>query len=240
MRSTIVRTLMVVALCGAVAVAQEAMPSAAAVLRELQAGNDHHVAKKYQHPHQTAARQRELSSSQHPHAIILSCADSRVAPEIILDQGLGDLFDVRVAGNIAADTELASIEYAAVHLHSPLLVVLGHQKCGAVTAAAEGGEAEGHLPSLLGLIRPAVASAKGQPGDLIDNAVRINVENVVRQVRGSRPVLAPLVDRGALTVVGAVYSLDSGKVNWLPDGQTKKAAWLEAPSASAQCAVPPQ
>jgi carbonic anhydrase len=226
-----------VALCGAVAVAQDAMPSAAAVLRELQAGNDHHVAKKYLHPHQSVERQRELTSSQHPHAIVLSCADSRVAPEIILDQGLGDLFDVRVAGNVASDPELASIEYAAVHLHSPLLVVMGHQKCGAVTAAAESGEAEGHLPSLLNMIRPAVASAKGQPGDLIDNAVRINVENVVRQIRGSKPVLAPLVDRGALTVVGAVYSLDTGKVAWLPNGPAKKMAWLEPADASAQCAA---
>jgi carbonic anhydrase len=95
---------------------------------------------------------------------------------------------------------LASIEYAAVHLHTPPLVLMGHQKCGAVTTAAESGEAEGHLPSLLALIRPAVERARAQPGDLIDNAVRINVENVVRQVRGSTPVLAALVDRGACGV----------------------------------------
>jgi carbonic anhydrase len=205
-------------------------------MRELKAGNDHHVAKRYQHPHQTAARQRELEATQHPHAIILSCADSRVAPEIILDQGLGDLFDIRVAGNVASDPELASIEYAALHLHTPVLVVMGHQKCGAVTAAAESGEAEGHLPSLLALIRPAVERARTQPGDLIDNAVRLNVENVVRQVRGSAPVLAALVDRGTLMVVGAVYSLDTGKVAWLPDGQVKSVARLEPPRESAQCA----
>jgi len=230
MRSAMIRTLIGAALCGAVAAAQDAVPSAAAVLRELKAGNDHHTAKRYQHPHQTAARQRELTATQHPHAIVLSCADSRVAPEIILDQGLGDLFDVRVAGNVASDIELASIEYAASHLHTPLLIVMGHQRCGAVTAAAESGEAEGHLPSLLALIRPAVERAKAQPGDLIDNAVRLNVENVVRQVRGSTPVLAALVDGGALTVVGAVYSLDTGKVAWLPDGQTKTIARLCARS----------
>jgi len=126
-------------LCGAALSAQEKMPSADAVLRELKAGNDHHVAKRYQHPHQSAGRQRELADGQSPHAIVLSCADSRVAPEIILDQGLGDLFDVRVAGNVASDTELASIEYAAEHLHTPVLVVMGHQKCGAVTAAAAAG-----------------------------------------------------------------------------------------------------
>jgi carbonic anhydrase len=94
-------------------------------------------------------------------------------------------------------------------------VVMGHQKCGAVTAAADTGEAEGHLPSLLVLIRPAVLSAKSQPGDLIDNAVRINVENVVRQLRGSKPLLAELINHRELAVVGAVYSLDTGKVTWL-------------------------
>jgi carbonic anhydrase len=230
------QTLAIAALCSAAVAAQAKLPSAEAVLRELQSGNAHHAAKRYLHPHQTAARQRELAATQNPHAIVLSCADSRVAPEIILDQGLGDLFDVRVAGNVASDTELASIEYAAAHLHTPLLVVMGHQKCGAVTAAAESGEAEGHLPSLLALIRPAVERARAQPGDLIDNAVRINVENVVRQVSGSTPVLADLVDRGALTVVGAVYSLDTGKVAWLTENHTRTVAWREAPSRPPQCA----
>src|SRR3954467_498260 len=215
MRSIMMRTLVGAVVCGAVAGAQDP-PSADAVLRELKAGNDHHVSKRYEHPHQNAARQRELADSQHPHATILSCADSRVAPEIILDQGLGDLFDVRVAGNVAGDAELASIEYAALHLHPPLLVLMGHKKCGAVTAAAESGEAEGHLPFLIAMIRPAVEKASGQPGDLIENAVRINVENVVAQIRWSRPVLGEAVERGELIVVGAVYSLDTGKVAWLP------------------------
>src|SRR3954469_25321651 len=233
-----IRILLGASLCGAVAAGQS-LPSADAVLRELKAGNDHHVSKRYQHPHQNAERQRELAESQHPHAIVLSCADSRVAPEIILDQGLGDLFDVRVAGNVAGDAELASLEYAAVHLHTPLLVVMGHQKCGAVTAAAESGEAEGHLPSLLGLIHPAVERARSQPGDLIENAVRMNVENVVQQVKGSTPVLAALVERGTLKVVGAVYSLDTGTVAWLPDTTARTVARLDVPrlrSAAQVCA----
>jgi len=195
---------------------QDKPPSAADVLAELKAGNEHHATKHYQHPHQTAARQRELTTTQHPHATILSCADSRVAPEIVFDQGLGDLFDVRVAGNIACDAEIASIEYAADHLGVPVLVVLGHQRCGAVTAAAEPGEAPGHLPVLIAAIRPAVEQARGMPGDTIDNAVRINVENVVRQLTGSQPVLAGLTAAGRLQVVGAVYSLDTGKIEWLP------------------------
>jgi carbonic anhydrase len=226
------RLLVAAAVCGtAVAGAQEKIPSADTVLRELREGNDHHAAKRYQHPHQSAARQRELASGQHPHAIILTCADSRVAPEIILDQGLGDLFDVRVAGNVAGDAELASIEYAALHLHTPVLVVMGHQKCGAVTAAAESGEAEGHLPFLIAMIRPAVEKASGQPGDLIENAVRINVENVVAQIRRSRPVLAEAVERGELTVVGAVYALDTGKVAWLPHNPAATDARVVPPPA---------
>ena len=195
---------------------QDKPPSAADVLAELKAGNEHHATKHYQHPHQTAARQRELTTTQHPHATILSCADSRVAPEIVFDQGLGDLFDVRVAGNIAGDAEIASIEYAADHLGVPVLVVLGHQRCGAVTAATEPGEAPGHLPVLIAAIRPAVEQARGMPGGTIDNAVRINVENVVRQLTGSQPVLAGLTAAGRLQVVGAVYSLDTGKIEWLP------------------------
>jgi len=235
MKPTIFQALMTAALCGAVVGADDTVPSAETVLRELKAGNQHHVAKRYEHPHQTATRQRELATTQAPHAIILSCADSRVAPEIILDQGLGDLFDVRVAGNVATDAELASIEYAASHLHTPLVVVMGHQRCGAVTAAAEPGHAEGHLPSLLALIRPAIERARNTSGDLIDNAVRNNVENVVNQIRGSTPVLAPLVDRGTLKVVGAVYSLDTGRIAWLPEPAKVVQAWLERPRPPAHC-----
>jgi len=209
--------LAIAAALGALAGAQETVPSADAVIAELKAGNEHHVAKHYQHPHETAARQRELSGGQHPHATILSCADSRVPPEILFDQGLGDLFDVRVAGNIAADAELASIEYSVEHLHVPVVVVMGHQRCGAVTAATESGDPGGHLPVLVAAIRPAVEAARKLPGDLVDNAVRINVENVVRNLRGSQPVLAEAVHSGTLRIVGAVYSLDTGKVTWLPE-----------------------
>ena len=166
-------------------------------------------------------RQHELAGGQNPHAVILGCADSRVPPEIIFDQGLGDLFTVRVAGNVAGVNELASIEYAVEHLHTPLLVVMGHQKCGAVSAAVEGGEASGHLPELIKAIQPAVEKAKGMPGDVIENAVRSNVEMVVQQLSTSQPVLAPLVNEDKLRIVGAVYSLDTGKVTWLPETAEK-------------------
>jgi carbonic anhydrase len=188
-----------------------------AVLAELKAGNEHHVRHKYQHPHETATRQRELIAGQNPHAEILSCSDSRVPPELIFDQGLGDLFVIRVAGNVATDVELGSLEYGAEHLHIPLLVVLGHEGCGAVTAAVQGGEAEGHIATLVSLIKPAVEKSRGTPGDPINNAVRANVKLVVEQLRSSTPVLSRLVAEGKLKIVGGVYSLTTGKVTLLTD-----------------------
>ncbi len=187
------------------------------VLGELKTGNAHHVRHQYQHPHETIARQRELVAGQHPHAEILSCADSRVPPEIIFDQGLGDLFVVRVAGNVATDTEIGSLEYGAEHLHIPLLVVLGHESCGAVTAAVQGGNAEGHISVLMSLIKPAVDKSQRIPGDRIANAVRTNVQMVVQQLRSSTPILSELVAHGKLKIVGGVYSLETGEVTWLSD-----------------------
>src|SRR5215510_4772692 len=187
------------------------------VIAELKTGNAHHVRHQYQHPHETVTRQRELIAGQHPHAEILSCADSRVPPEIIFDQGLGDLFVVRVAGNIATDTEIGSLEYGAEHLHIPLLVVMGHESCGAVTAAVEAGPPEGHIASLISLIKPAVEKSRGMPGDPVANAVRANVEQVVKQLRSSAPILSELVAHGKLKIVGAVYSVETGAVTWLPD-----------------------
>jgi len=191
--------------------------TADSVLAELKTGNKHHVAHRYQHPHETLDRQRQLVSGQHPHAEILSCSDSRVPPEIVFDQGLGDLFIIRVAGNVASDTEIGSLEYGAEHLHIPLLVVLGHESCGAVTAAVQGGPPEGHIAALVDLIKPAVEKTRGMPGDPVANTVRINVEMVVKQLRSSAPILSELVAHGKLRIVGAVYSIDTGSVTWLPD-----------------------
>ncbi len=187
------------------------------VISELKTGNAHHVRHQYQHPHDTLVRQRELVGGQHPHAEILSCADSRVPPEIVFDQGLGDLFVVRVAGNVASDTELGSLEYGAEHLHIPLLVVLGHENCGAVTAAVQAGNTEGHISALINLLKPAVDRSRGMPGDPVANAVRINVEMVVQQLRSSTPILSELVAHGKLKIIGGVYSLETGEVTWLSD-----------------------
>ncbi len=207
--------LLAVAVGVAAPAAQDAVVTPEKAIAELKAGNARYVSQHFLRPRQTAARMHEVAASQHPEAAILTCADSRVPPEIIFDQGLGDLFDVRVAGNVASDTETASLEYAAEHLHCPVVVVMGHQKCGAVSAAAEAGDAPGHLPSLITLIKPAVEKAAGMPGDKIENAVRINVENVVKQLTAAKPILAEATAAGHLKIVGAVYSLDTGKVDWL-------------------------
>ena len=189
----------------------------ASALAELKAGNARHAHHQHQHPHQSTARQQELTAGQHPHAEILSCADSRVPPEIIFDQGLGDLFVVRVAGNVATEAELASLEYGADHLHIPLLVVVGHENCGAVTAALDGGPAEGHISTLVQLLQPAVEQSRQLPGDPLANAVRTNVDLVVQQLRTSTPILSELVAHGKLKIIGAVYSLKTGTVTWLPE-----------------------
>jgi carbonic anhydrase len=219
-RALFVASVFILLIAAAIVRAQHAPapaagPTADAALAELKAGNEHHATKHYDHPHETAERQKELASGQHPHASVLACADSRVPPEIVFDQGLGDLFVIRVAGNVAGDDEVASLEYAAEHLNVSLIVVLGHQKCGGVTAAVQGGEAPGHLPALMKLLQPAVEKTKGTAGDAVANAVRANVEIVVGQLRASKPILGALVTAGKMKVVGGVYSLDTGRVDWL-------------------------
>jgi carbonic anhydrase len=130
----------------------------------------------------------------------------------VFDHTFGDLFVVRVAGNIVHEPGLGSIEYAATHFGTPLLMVLGHSRCGAVAAALEGGEAPGHVRSLVDPIKPAVEAVKGQPGDPLDNAVRANVKRIVAELKSKQPILADLVRDGRLTVVGGRYDLDTGKV----------------------------
>lgn len=182
-------------------------------LRRLLAGNRRHATGRAQRPNQSVGRRREVAGGQRPFATILACADSRVPPELVFDQGLGDLFVVRVAGNIVDDAVLGSVEFGAEELHIPLVVVLGHEKCGAVAAAVSlAGEAPGHIGSLVKPIKPAVEAARGQPGDLLDNAVRANVGLSVRALRTSTPILADLVREGRLKIVGARYDLDSGVV----------------------------
>lgn len=185
-------------------------------LKMLMEGNARFVAAKAAHPNQTAERRTTVAGGQHPIAAIVGCADSRVSPELVFDQGLGDLFVCRVAGNVATDDVLGSIEYSVEHLGSTLVMVLGHEKCGAVAATLDivksGGTAPGHLPSLVDPIRPAAVQANSLMGDPLDLAIIANVGNVVAQMKASQPVLAELVSHGKIKVVGGRYDLDSGEV----------------------------
>lgn len=180
-------------------------------LAELMAGNERFVATKRKSPHQDFVRVTEVAKGQAPFAAILSCADSRVVPEILFDQGIGDLFVARVAGNIATIEDIASEEYAVAVLGASLLMVIGHERCGAVDAALKGGELPGVIGSLVTAIRPAVEASEGQPGDRLANAVKANVRVQVRRLQSS-PVIGGLVKQGKLKVVGGYYDLDTGKV----------------------------
>jgi len=189
--------------------------SADEALKRLVEGNKRYVFGKLMHPNQTRVRRGEVEGGQHPFAIVLGCSDSRVPPEVVFDQGLGDLFVVRVAGNIVDDIVLGSIEYAAEHLHAPLVMVLGHSNCGAVGATVKGGELTGHLPGIVDAIRPAVEKTKGQPGDAVSNAAKANVQMVVDQLRSCKPVLSQLAKSGDLKAVAAFYDFSTGKVDLL-------------------------
>ncbi|MDY0091066.1 MAG: carbonic anhydrase [Candidatus Vecturithrix sp.] len=182
-------------------------------LQRLLEGNQRFVASRFQHPHQTPERRMELLSGQQPFAVIVGCSDSRIPPEVIFDLGLGDIFVIRTAGNILDDVGLGSLEYAVEHLHVPLILVLGHENCGAVTAALQGGEAHGHLGSLLTAIQPAVSQAKTQTGNMLENAIKANMTRIVEQIKTTEPILSKAVQDGSVDVIGAYYHLESGKVS---------------------------
>jgi carbonic anhydrase len=193
-----------------------AQPTPAAALELLIKGNRRYVADKPLHPHQNRRLRHDLVvKGQHPFATVLSCSDSRVPPELIFDEGLGDLFVIRVAGNVVDDAITGSIEYAAEHLHVPLVVVLGHSNCGAVDATIHGGEPNTHIDALVKAIKPAVDQARTEPGPLLVNAVRDNVKLVVQQLRDSQPILGRLHATGKIKIIGAVYDLDKGTVEYL-------------------------
>ncbi|MBI2813261.1 MAG: carbonic anhydrase [Opitutae bacterium] len=194
-------------------VAAEVSPADA--LTRLKDGNRRFVAEKLQHPHQGAGRRTELAASQAPYAIVLGCADSRTGPEVIFDQGIGDLFVLRVAGNVLNPEIVGSMEYAVEHLGSRLIVVLGHERCGAVKAAKEtvaaNGTAPGSIQSLVLAIKPAVDSTVGQDAEATCKA---NVLHVAAALRASAPILAGKIASGAVKVVGGRYDLDTGAVEF--------------------------
>jgi methyl-accepting chemotaxis protein len=227
----------------ATAPAAPAGPTAAEALERLKAGNARFVADKPTHPDEGAARRHETAAGQKPFATILSCSDSRVPPELLFDQGLGDVFPIRVAGNVADTDEIGTIEYGTGHLHTPLLVVLGHTKCGAVTAVVRGDKVGGSIPLLVDNIVPAVEEAKKaqqhvdthlgasvSQAELVAAAIRANVFQQMKGVIAGSEEVRELIHAGKLTVVGGVYDIETGQVQWLGE-HPQQAALLEAEHA---------
>lgn len=190
-------------------------------LEALIEGNRRFAEDHRQHPHETLVRLHEVESGQHPFAAIVACADSRVPVEHLFDCGIGDVFVVRVAGNVCDNSEAASIEYAVEHLGVQVVVVLGHTSCGAVTAAVAGGELKGCVGNLLHLIEPAVAEAhhghaEARGAALVKEAIYCNVYHSIDDLLKRSDVVRERSADGTVLVKAAVYHLDSGKVQWLP------------------------
>ncbi len=190
-----------------------------ASLMLLREGNDRFVAGKAQHPNLDSERRvSTVSGGQEPFASILACSDSRSPVELLFDRGVGDLFIIRVAGNIAGESELASLEYGVGHLNTPVLVVLGHSKCGAVTAVTKGAELHGHLHALADKIEPAARKARAEAttaDDLIPRAIQANVWNTVEQILRESSIIREKAASGSVHLIGAIYDLESGRATWL-------------------------
>ena len=189
-----------------------------AALKRLMEGNARYVqgvSRRHDFKHEREA----LVGGQNPYAAILSCADSRIAPEYAFDSGRGDLFVCRVAGNFANDDTIASMEYAVAVLNTPLILVLGHDRCGAVDATIKSLKDDkplpGHIPSLVAAIAPAVKASAQQSGDALANAIRQNVLDNVNKLKSASPILNAAVEQGKLKVVGGIYRLDTGRVDLL-------------------------
>jgi carbonic anhydrase len=186
-------------------------------LKTLLAGNERFVRGHLTSvtSREIAQRRAELAQGQKPFAIVLCCSDSRVGPEIVFDQELGNIFVVRTAGEVLDAAGIGSIEYAVAHLGSPLLVVLGHEHCGAVAAAVADAKEPGNIADIVKAIRPAVEQTREQPGDPLANAIRANALDIAARLRNTSPVISEKVKAGKLTVTAAVLSLKTGHVELL-------------------------
>jgi carbonic anhydrase len=186
-------------------------------LKVLKEGNGRFSNDRLRGPNRSAERRMEIAAGQNPLAAVLTCSDSRVVPEILFDRGLGDLFVVRVAGNVADGAVLASVEYSVLHLGVPLVVVLGHTKCGALTAALSGEPQLGSIATLIDLLREATVASRNGPGDPLQESITTNVRLVVDSVSRSLRELSGKSGRGSALVVGAVYDIETGRVGWMDD-----------------------
>lgn len=184
-------------------------------VERLKEGNQRYVSSEtICHSDWTAKRASQIDT-QNPFAVIVSCSDSRVPPELIFDQTLGDLFVVRIAGNVVDDLAIGSIEYAVSVLGAHLVVVLGHSNCGAVKAALAGASFDNHIEEVVEAIHPSITEVKRDSGDALEKAILANVRGVKEKLRTSKPVLSEKVEKGTLKIVGGYYHLDTGKVDFL-------------------------
>jgi carbonic anhydrase len=186
----------------------------------LNEGNQRWVADKERNPNATPSRREQTASGQNPFVTVLTCADSRLPVERIFDRGVGDVFVVRVAGNVAGQSETGTIEYGLEHLHTPVLVVMGHTKCGAVAAAASGAKIHGALGGLVDHIRPAVDRARSlnpnaTPDEVTAAAVRENVWQTIYDLYSTSSEVRSLVSNSSVKVVGAIYDISTGQVEWI-------------------------
>ncbi|MBW4489445.1 MAG: carbonic anhydrase [Trichocoleus desertorum ATA4-8-CV12] len=186
-------------------------PTPDQALKLLMDGNKRFVTRKLEYPRQDWARVQEVAKGQNPFAAVLSCADSRIPAEIVLDQGFGDLFVCRVAGNVATPEEVGSLEFGAAVLGTKVIMVVGHERCGAVEATIKGAQVPGQIGKLIDAIKPALSRTKKFTGDPLAKAVKANVLLQVDNLKAS-PVLADLIASGQLKIVGAYYDLDAGTI----------------------------
>ncbi len=208
--------------------------TAEASLERLKNGNSRAVAGNRTYPNTSSERVAELArDGQKPFVTILSCSDSRVPLEALFDAGYGDLFVIRVAGNVADVDEIGSIEYGAGHLGTPLVLVLGHTQCGAVTAVASGDKVSGSIPALVEEIGVPVKQAKTElpnasVGEVVERAIKLNVHSSMETILRRSPEMSELVKEGKASLIGAIYHLESGKIEWLGEHPSQAAILKEA------------
>lgn len=194
----------------------------AASLNKLIEGNQRYVNSETVCHEEWSAKRLAHAKGQAPFAVIVTCSDSRVPPEIIFDQALGDLFVIRVAGNVVDEFAIGSIEYGVSVLGADTVLVLGHSNCGAVEGAIQGLKFDNHIQEVLNAIQPAVEATKGASGDLLEKTIKANVRHVEEKLKNSKPVLSKQWKEGKLTILGGYYDLASGKVEFLDSKETSR------------------
>jgi carbonic anhydrase len=198
---------------------EQALSASPAVL--LRQGNERFYSGASIHPHTSLVRMRELAKAQHPFAIVISCSDSRAPDEIIFDQGLGDLFVIRTAGNVIADIGLGSIEYAVEHLGVHYILIMGHEQCGAVKAFADHAHPDNHISTILDTLtnEKEITQVEGtdEKDEYIASVVRANVRHQMNKIRTSSPDFSKKVAEGKIVVEGATYDIETGRVLFLSE-----------------------